>query len=442
VIYLDHHATTAVDGRVLAAMLPFFGETFGNPSSRNHRYGWDARDAVERSRRQVALLCGASARDIVFTSGATEANNLAIKGVAAAADSRRHLVTVATEHKSVLDPSERLEREGWRVTVLPVKADGLVDLAAVERAVSDDTALVSVMLANNEIGVLQRVAEIARLAHRRGALVHTDAVQALGKVPVAVAELGVDLASFSAHKVYGPKGVGALYVRPSLAARLHPLFDGGSQERGLRAGTLNVPGIVGFGAACEIAHAEMVEEAARVSRLRDRLSTRLESSLAGICVNGARRPRLPGNLNVSFEGVDGEALLVGLDDVAVSSGAACTSAEPSHVLMALGVDKDRALASLRFGVGRTTTEAEIDAAAARVIEVVERLRAMSPSAIASEVGGRRWQVGGGRSEAGGRARTSEVGGRTSQAAGRPSVGNSRKATSALRPPTSGSDHGF
>jgi cysteine desulfurase len=385
VIYLDHHATTPVDPRVLKAMLPFFSEKFGNPSSRTHRPGWDASDAVERARKQVAALIGASAREIVFTSGATEANNLAIAGIAAAAPAdRRHAVTVATEHKAVLDPCRALEAQGWQVTVLPVAATGLVDLAAVEQAITPGTALVSVMLANNEIGVVQPLAGIARLAHAQGAVVHTDAVQALGKLPVDVAALDVDLASFSAHKVYGPKGVGALYVKRGIDKRLQ--IRGGGQERGLRGGTLNVPGIVGFGAACEVAGKELAVETARLNELRDRLWQQLRANLDGVTLNGAPTPRLPGNLNVSFEGIDGEALLLAITDVAVSSGAACTSAEPSHVLTALGLETRRALASLRFGLGRDTTAEDIAQAAAHIGAVVAQLRAQLPGRVPAGAG--------------------------------------------------------
>ena len=379
-IYLDHHATTPVDARVLEAMLPYFSDKFGNAASKHHRFGWDASDAVERARKQVAALIGGGSKDVIFTSGATEANNLAIKGAAKARQGDRdHLVTVATEHKAVLDPIARLANEGWRVTVLPVAASGLIDLAALEDAVTDRTALVSLMAANNEIGVLQPIAEAAAIAHAKGAWLHTDAVQAAGRVPFDADALDVDLASITAHKVYGPKGVGALYVRRrtvSIAAQI----DGGGHERGLRSGTLNVPGIVGFGRAAEIARAEMAMEAKRVAELRDRLLHGLQAATDGINVNGTMAARLPGNLNVSFAGVDGEALLVSLDDVAVSSGAACTQAEPSHVLMALGLPKDRALASLRFGIGRKTTAGEIDYAVAKVGDVVERLRKLSPVA--------------------------------------------------------------
>ena len=388
-IYLDHHATTPVDARVLEAMLPFFTEKFGNAASKQHRFGWDASDAVERARKQVAALIGAGSKDVVFTSGATEANNLAIKGAARATEGftrategtessegrRDHIVTISTEHKAVLDPIASLGRDGWRVTVVPVGRDGLVDVADVAAAISERTALVSVMAANNEIGVLQPIKELAGAAHAKGAWFHTDAVQAAGKVPFDVEELDVDLASISAHKVYGPKGVGALYVRRrgrnvSIASQI----DGGGHERGMRSGTLNVPGIVGFGRAAEIAREEMASESARVGALRDRLLERLQATTDGMTVNGMMDARLPGNLNVSFDGIDGEALLLSLDDIAVSSGAACTQAEPSHVLMALGHSKDRALASLRFGIGRGTTADEVDYAAARVSDVVRRLR--------------------------------------------------------------------
>jgi len=390
VIYLDHHATTPVDARVLEAMLPFFTEKFGNASSRTHRFGWEANEAVERARKQVASLMGASAREVVFTSGATEATHLAIAGGTAVAPAgRRHIVTVATEHKAVLDPCRQLAASGWTVTELPVAPTGLVDVDAVARAITPGTALVSVMLANNEIGVLQPVADIARLAHAQGALMHTDAVQALGKVAVDVATLGVDLASFSAHKLYGPKGVGALYVKRGVEKQLGAPVRGGGQERGLRGGTLNVPGIVGFGAACEVAGHEMQVEAHRVSALRDRLWQLLQERVGGVTMNGAESPRLPGNLNVGFAGVEGESLLVGLTDVAASSGAACTSAEPSHVLVALGLDKTGALASLRLGLGRWTTAEEIDRAAAHLADVVAHLRRSAPATRLAAAGASR-----------------------------------------------------
>jgi cysteine desulfurase len=379
-IYLDHHATTPVDARVLEAMLPYFSEKFGNPASKHHRFGWDANDAVEKARKQVAALIGAGSKDVIFTSGGTEANNLAIKGAAKARrEERNQLVTVATEHKAVLDPMARLGRDGFDVVPIAVGADGRIDLDVLERVVTGRTALVSVMAANNEIGVVQPIKEAAAIAHARGAWFHTDAVQAAGRVPFDVEELDVDLATLSAHKIYGPKGVGALYVRRSASAdrvrvSIEAQIDGGGHERGLRSGTLNVPGIAGFGRAAEIARAELTTEARRVGALRDRLLEGLQSRIDGMTVNGAMASRLPGNLNVSFAGVDGEALLLGLDDIAVSSGAACTQAEPSHVLMALGMTTDRALASLRFGIGRATTAEEIDYAAAKVSDVVARLR--------------------------------------------------------------------
>jgi cysteine desulfurase len=388
-IYLDHHATTPVDARVLEAMLPFFTEKFGNAASKQHRFGWDANDAVERGRRQVAALIGASSKEIVFTSGATEANNLVIKGITRAADitraaegtessdtGRDHIVTVATEHKAVLDPVASLAKHGWRTTVLPVPSSGIVDVNEVANAITERTLLVSVMAANNETGVLQPIKELAAAAHAKGAWFHTDAVQAAGKVPFDVEELGVDFASLTAHKMYGPKGVGALYVRKK-AATIAAQIDGGGHEREMRSGTLNVPGIVGFGRAAEIAREEMAAESKRVAGLRDRLLAQLREKTDGMTVNGSMASRLPGNLNVSFEGIDGEALLVALDDVAVSSGAACTQAEPSHVLIALGLSKERALASLRFGIGRATSAADVDYAARKVSEVVARLRQLT-----------------------------------------------------------------
>ena len=383
-IYLDHHATTPVDPRVVEAMLPFFGERFGNASSRHHAFGWAARDAVAAARRQVAGLIGADPREICFTSGATESDNLAIRGVVAA-EARRplHVVTMTTEHHAVLDPCRRLEREGIEVTRVGPRPDGLCDAADVERALRPHTRLVSVMAANNEIGVVQPVSRIAELTRPRGIVLHTDAAQAVGKVPVDVDELGVDLLSFTAHKMCGPKGIGALYVRrrrPRLA--VDPLVDGGGHEQGLRSGTLNVPGIVGFGAAAAICSAGLAEESARVGQLRDRLLAGLRERLDGVTVNGSLAARLPHNLNVSFEGIEGESLLVGLDDVAVSSGAACTSVnpEPSHVLKAIGISDELASASLRFGLGRTTTQDEVDYAVDKVAGLVARLRQLSPHA--------------------------------------------------------------
>ncbi len=380
-VYLDYHATTPLDPRVLEAMLPFFGRRFGNAASRSHRYGWEAEKAVEQARRQVAELAGATAREIVFTSGATESDNLALKGAMEAYRSRgNHIVTMATEHKAVLDTVRRLERMGARATVLPPEPDGLLDLGRLRGAIQPDTVLVSVMYANNEIGVIQPVCEIGAICREKGVLFHSDAAQALGKVAVDAAACQADLMSFSAHKMCGPKGVGALYVRRHPPVRLAPQIDGGGHEWGMRSGTLNVPAIVGFGEACALCAAEMAAEAARVGGLRDRLKARLEAELPGVYVNGSMTRRLPGNLNMSFRGVDGEALLLSLPDVALSTGSACTSAtvEPSFVLAALGVGRDLAHSTLRFGLGRFTTEEEVEYAARRVIESVRKLRVLAP----------------------------------------------------------------
>ena len=378
---MDHHATTPTDPRVVEAMRPYFTETFGNPASRHHAFGWAARDAVEAARKQVSWLVGCDSREIVFTSGATEANNLAIKGCVTAAGRSAHIVTVATEHRAVLDPCRRLERDGVSVTYIRPGDDGLVDVESVERAFTAETVLLTVMTANNEIGVLQPVAELSAVARRHGVLFHTDATQAVGKVPFNAVGLDVDLVSLSGHKIYGPKGVGALCVRrrrPKIA--IDPLIDGGGHERGLRSGTLNVPAIVGFGCAAEICCAEMTEEADRTRALRDRLWDRLADGMDGLRINGSMERRLPHNLNVSVSGLDGETLLVGLDDVALSSGAACASVnpEPSHVLSALGLSDQLARASLRFGLGRWNTSDEVDYVVEKVRSLVIRLREMSP----------------------------------------------------------------
>jgi len=381
-IYLDNHATTPVDPRVLEAMLPYFREKFGNAASRSHCYGWEAEQAVERARGQIAELIGASPKEIIFTSGATESDNLAIKGVAEMyAERGDHIITVATEHKAVLDACKRLEKQGRRVTYLPVDREGLIDPDQLRRAINDRTILISVMWANNEIGVLQPIREIGRMARERGVLFHTDATQAVGKVPVNVEEDCVDLMSLSAHKMYGPKGVGALYVRrKNPRVQLAAQMDGGGHERGMRSGTLNVPGIVGFGEACAICAREMAEEARRLGALRDRLKDRLLAELDEVYVNGSLAHRLPNNLNMSFAYVEGESLMMAMKDVAVSSGSACTSAtlEPSYVLKALGVSDDLAHTSIRFGLGRFNTAEEIEYAAGRVIESVRRLRELSP----------------------------------------------------------------
>jgi cysteine desulfurase len=362
-------------------MLPYFTEKYGNPSSTNHVFGQQASEAIRQAREQVATLIGAPPTSIIFTSGATESNNLALKGVLAASPpSRRHLITAATEHKAVLDPCFRLQRDGCDVTVLPVDGSGRVDPAAVAAAIKPETVLVSVMLANNEIGTIQPLREIAAVCHERGVLVHTDAAQAVGKIPVNVDDLDVDLLSLSAHKIYGPKGVGALFVRKRTPRiRLLPLLEGGGQENRLRSGTLPTPLIVGLGAACALAQAEMPTEAARTAELRDRLEAGLRERVPALLVNGHPTQRLPGNLNVSIPFVQGEALLLALKDVAVSSGSACTtqSAEPSHVLRAIGRDEELAYASLRFGIGRFNTQEEIDWVIDKVATETARLRRMS-----------------------------------------------------------------
>ncbi len=370
-IYLDHHATTPVDPRVLEAMLPWFGPRFGNAASRTHRFGWEAEKAVELARRRIAELAGATPREIVFTSGATESNNLAIKGTGA-----RHIVTLSTEHRAVLDPLKRL---GCPAAILTPRADGRIDLDALRDAIRPDTGLVSIMAANNEIGTVQPLAEIGAICRERGVLFHCDAAQAFGKIPLDVEAAGIDLLSISAHKIYGPKGVGALYVRRRV--RLAPQIDGGGHEFGMRSGTLNVPGIVGFGEACAIAAAEMESDAARIGALRDRLQRMLEASAGGIRVNGSIEHRLPGNLNVSFCGVDAEALLMSMPELALSTGSACSSgaAEPSHVLRAIGLSEELARSAVRFGLGRFNSEGEIDYAAGRICEAVTRLRNLTPA---------------------------------------------------------------
>ena len=378
-VYLDNQATTPVDPRVLDAMLPYFREEFGNPHSIQHAMGRRADAAVERAREQVAALIGAEAREIVFTSGATESNNLAIKGAVRFArnkQGRNHVVTAATEHKCVLESARRLESEGVTVTVLPVGRDGHVDLDRLRAAITERTALVSFMAVNNEIGVIAPLAEIGALCRERGVLFHTDAAQAVGKIPVDVEAMTIDLLSISGHKLYGPKGIGALYVRRRPRVRLEPLIDGGGQERGMRSGTLPTPLIVGLGAACEIAGQELAAEAERLLTLRRRLYDGLAARLTGVALNGDPERRIPGNLNISFEGIEAETLLARLDDVAVSSGSACTSAsvEPSYVLRALGLPDALANASLRFGLGRFTTAADVDYAVGRIAEGVEALR--------------------------------------------------------------------
>jgi cysteine desulfurase len=380
-IYLDNHATTQTDPRVVEAMLPYFTEVYGNAASVSHRFGWEAEEAVERAREQVARAIGAEPREIVFTSGATESNNLAIKGVAQAMIRRgNHLVTAASEHKAVLDPMKRLARQGWDVTIVACDAQGRVAAEAVAEALEERTVLVSVMAANNEVGTLNPIAEIGRLCHERGIIFHSDAAQAVGKVPLEVRSAAIDVLSISAHKFYGPKGIGALYVRRrDPQVRLLPLFDGGGHERGFRSGTLPVPLVVGLATALELALGELPAESQRLLELRQRLHERIATAVPGIQLNGHPTDRLPGNLNLSFADVEGEALMMAMRDVAVSSGSACTAAdpEPSHVLMAMGLSEDLARSSLRFGLGRFTTVEEIDFAAAAVATAVERLRSQS-----------------------------------------------------------------
>jgi cysteine desulfurase len=381
-IYLDNNATTRTDPRVVEAMLPYFTERYGNAASLTHEFGREADEAVEQARGQVAQLIGAHPRDLVFTSGATESNNLALKGVAAMYRTKGdHLVTTAIEHKAVLDPIRRLGREGWQVTILPVDAQGRVSVEQIAQTLTPRTVLVSVMAANNEIGTLQPIEAIGRFCKERGVLFHTDAAQAAGKVPLDVENMGVDLLSISAHKMYGPKGVGALYVRRrEPRVRLEPQMDGGGQERGLRSGTSNVPAIVGFGMACELCRNEMSDEASRLTALRERLRLGIQEQLSDVTLNGHPTERLPGNLNLSFAHVKGEALLMALRDVAVSSGSACTTAslEPSYVLKALGLDDELAYGSIRFGLGRFNTAEEVEEVVREVVRVVHYLRALNP----------------------------------------------------------------
>ena len=380
-IYMDNHATTPVDPRVLDAMLPYFREEFGNAASRSHVFGWNAERAVEQAREQVAAVIGASGREIVWTSGATESDNLAIKGAAEFyRDRGNHIVTAVTEHKAVLDTCKRLEKSGFQVTYLPVERDGRVNPQAVADALTDRTTVVSIMLANNEVGTINPVAEIGQMVKARGAVFHIDAVQGVGKIPFDVTTTHADLVSLSAHKMYGPKGVGALYVRRKPRVRITPIIDGGGHERGMRSGTLNVPGIVGFGKAAEISAAEMAEEGKRLLALRERLRLGIEARVTDTVLNGSLEHRLPGRLNMSFAYVEGEAMMMALKDVAVSSGSACTSAslEPSYVLRAMGVPVEMAHTSIRFGLGRFNTEEEVDYVIDLVAQKVKKLREMSP----------------------------------------------------------------
>ncbi|GKU94956.1 hypothetical protein SLEP1_g8377 [Rubroshorea leprosula] len=380
-LYLDMQATSPVDPRVLDAMLPFYVSRYGNPHSRTHLYGWESEMAVEAARSQVAALIGASLKEIIFTSGATESNNISVKGVMHFyKEKRRHVITTQTEHKCVLDSCRHLQQEGFEVTYLPVGSDGIIDLERLRREIRPDTGLVSVMTVNNEIGVIQPMEEIGRICKEFSVPFHTDAAQALGKIPIDVEKWNVSLMSLSGHKVYGPKGVGALYMRRRPRIRVEPQMNGGGQERGIRSGTVPTPLVVGMGAACEVAMKEMEYDDKRITALQERLLNGIREKLEGVVVNGSVERRYAGNLNLSFAYVEGESLLMGLKEVAVSSGSACTSAslEPSYVLRALGVDEDMAHTSIRYGIGRFTTEEEIDRAVELTVKQVEKLREMSP----------------------------------------------------------------
>ncbi len=381
-LYMDNHSTTPMDPRVLETMLPYFIEKFGNAASRNHQFGWEAEEAVEHARKQIAKLIHCDAKEIVFTSGATESDNLALKGVVEMYKEKGdHVITCSTEHRAILDTCKSLEKRGIKVTYLPVEKDGRVNPDEVRKAITDKTILISIMLANNEIGTIHPIAEIGKIAKEKGILLHCDATQGVGKIPVDVEALKVDLMSFTAHKIYGPKGVGALYVRKKgPRVRLVPQIDGGGHERGMRSGTLPVPLIIGFGKACELCEQEMPAESKRIAAMRDRLQAQIMTSLDECYLNGHPTERLPHNLNISFAYVEGEALLMGVKEIALSSGSACTSAtlEPSYVLRALGVGSDLAHSSIRFGLGRFTADEEVDYTAKRMVEAVTRLREMSP----------------------------------------------------------------
>jgi cysteine desulfurase len=381
-IYMDNHATTPVDPRVVDAMLPYFTEKFGNAASRNHSFGWAGEEAVENARAQVASLIGATPKEIIFTSGATESDNLMIKGVAEMyREKGNHIITQAIEHKAVLDTCKRLEKYGYEVTYLPVQRDGRVNPEDVRKAITPKTILITIMYANNEIGIVNPMAEIGKIAKEHGIIFAVDGVQAVGKIPVDVQKDNIDLLAISGHKIYGPKGVGALYVRRrNPRVQLSAIIDGGGHERGMRSGTLNVTGIIGLGKACELAQQEMPEESKKMRALRDRLRAGLEAKLDEVYINGSMEHRLPNNLNMSFAYVEGESLLMGINDVAVSSGSACTSAtlEPSYVLKALGVGEDLAHTSIRFGLGRFNTEEEVDYVTDKMVQVVTKLRELSP----------------------------------------------------------------
>lgn len=380
-IYLDYQATTPCDPRVLDAMLPYFTEKFGNPHSRNHPYGWEAEEAVETARTQVACLIGADPKEVIFTSGATESNNLSLKGVAHFyRDKKKHIITCQTEHKCILDTCRTLQQEGFDITYLPVQKNGIILLEDIERAIRDDTLLVSIMAVHNEIGIIQPLEDIGKLCHTKGVFFHTDAAQAVGKIPLDVNTMHIDLLSISGHKIYGPKGIGALFVRRKPRVRISPLISGGGQERGMRSGTLSPALCVGLGQACTIAHKEMQTEAKRLERFKEIFYQEITGSLPNVYLNGDYRQRIPGNLNFSFAYVEGEGLMMGIKDLCVSSGSACTSAslEPSYVLKALGVGEDLAHTSLRIGFGRFTSEEEVREAAKQIIKAVQKLREMSP----------------------------------------------------------------
>jgi cysteine desulfurase len=380
-IYLDYQSTTPCDPRVLEKMLPYFTQHFGNPHSRSHPHGWTAEEAVETARQQISEGIGADPREIIFTSGATESNNLAIKGVAQFyKDQKNHIITCVTEHKCILDSCRHLEQEGFNVTYLPVQKNGLIDLNLLESSITPKTILVSIMAVNNEIGVIQPLAEIGAICREKGVFFHTDAAQAVGKIPLNVAEMKIDLLSISGHKVYGPKGIGALYVGRKPRVRLHALINGGGQERGMRSGTLPTPLCVGLGEACHLAVTEMEKESAYIKSLSDRLYKGITKELSHVVLNGDQEKRIPGNLNLSFSYVEGEGLMMGIKDLSVSSGSACTSSslEPSYVLRALGIEDDLAHSSIRFGIGRFTTPEEIDYAIDKVVQAVKKLREMSP----------------------------------------------------------------
>lgn len=381
-IYLDNHSTTPCDPRVVEVMLPYFTEKFGNSASRNHSFGWEVEEGVEHARKQIAHLIGADAKEIIFTSGATESDNLALQGIVAMyREKGDHIITSATEHRAVIDTAKYLEKKGVTVTFLPVDKAGMVSPDDVRNAITDKTILISVMLANNEIGTINPIAEIGKVAKEKGIIFHCDATQGVGKIPVNVQEMGIDLMSFSAHKIYGPKGIGALYVRRRAPrVRLEPMIYGGGHERGMRSGTLPVPLIVGFGKACELCEQEMATEAVRMAKMRDRLQEGIMGAMEEVYLNGHPTERLPGNLNISFAYVEGEALLMGVKEIALSSGSACTSAtlEPSYVLRALGVGSDLAHSSIRFGLGRFNTDEEIEYTIDRMLKAVTHLREMSP----------------------------------------------------------------